>query len=161
MGLRTLHSRAGIRGGPGGQGVVRLDDTPGFELPSEIGVHRAILREQDHPGGVAVQPLMDAELDLGAAGARGASTGKETAQQTDEVGPPRIHGLVGGNAGRLADRDQPLVFEEDVAILQLGGRSRRSAKTPGAQGRLDPPAGSDRDRGPPQAERPPSSPHRP
>jgi hypothetical protein len=98
----------------GGERVVRLHDPSLGELTRETRVGGAILREDNDPGGVAIEALVDAETDL--ARARGAR-GEQLGQPAHEVGPPRVHRLVGGKARRLADGHEPGVLEQDV-----GGR---------------------------------------
>jgi hypothetical protein len=133
----------------GRERVVRLHDRSLRELTRETRVGRAVLAEEDHAGSVAVQALMDAESNPAAA-AVCAAMGEKPGQEADEVGPPWIHGLVRGKAGRLAHRHEPGILEEDVRGPQ--GRRGRALLSPnlGTQGRVDAASGQDRDPGPPR-----------
>lgn len=144
--------------GESGEGMVGLHDPPLRELPGEGRVHGAVLREQDDAGRIAIQALVDAQSDALPGGRPRCAISQERGEEPNEVGPPRIHGLVGGKPGWLAHGHEPRVLEEDVRGPQDDHGAGDASDALGTQRRLEMPSGGDREARPAQSG--PLHPHR-
>jgi len=150
-----VHARLRTPGGrrkagrTGREGDVGLRHLARGELRRQRRIHRGVLREEHHAGGVAVEALMDAEVRERVP--RALAAGEQALDQPDQVRTARIRRRHRGEAGRLVDGDEAGVLEQDARWIERGRPGGRH-ETAAADRRLEASAGLDghrrRPRGP-------------
>ena len=123
-----VHARLRTPGGRRKAGRTGREGDVGFrhlargELRRQRRIHRGVLREEHHAGGVAVEALMDAEVRERVP--RALAAGEQALDQPDQVRTARIRRRHRGEAGRLvADQDVRVFVEHGEVLAHVAGRA--------------------------------------